>query len=78
MKCSDVGLMALRLATGATLAAHGLPKLMGGEGRQAPAWLSRLLGPNYQAGWERSCPKAFSRALGAMGVPKPELAAQAS
>ena len=78
MKRSDLGLLALRLAAGSMLAVHGLPKLMGGEGRTAPAWLSRLMGPNYQAAWERSGPVNFGKALSNMGVPMPEMAARAS
>jgi putative oxidoreductase len=78
VKRSDLGLLALRLGAGSILAAHGLPKLMGGEGRTAPAWLTRLLGPNYQAAWERSGPVNFGKSLANMGVPIPEMAARAS
>ncbi len=78
MKRSDLGLLALRLGAGSILAAHGLPKLMGGEGRTAPPWLSRLMGPNYQAGWERSGPENFGKSLSSMGLAMPEMAARAS
>ena len=78
MKRSDLGLLALRLGAGSILAAHGLPKLLGGEGRTAPTWLSRLMGPNYQAAWERSGPVNFGKSLSNMGLPMPEMAARAS
>lgn len=78
MKRSDLGLLALRLGVGSTLAAHGLPKLMGGDGRTAPPWLSRLMGPNYQGAWERSGPVNFGKTLAQMGIPMPEMAARAS
>ncbi|MHB1522988.1 MAG: DoxX family membrane protein [Candidatus Dormibacteria bacterium] len=78
MKRSDLGLLALRLGAGSILATHGLPKLIGGEGRAAPAWMSRLLGTNYQAAWERSGPVNFGKSLANMGVPLPEVAARAS
>ena len=78
MRRSDLGLLALRLTTGAVLASHGLPKLMGGPATSPPPWLSRLLGDNYPSAWEKSGPAAFAKNLGLMGVPLPELAARAS
>lgn len=78
MKSSDLGLLVLRLSTGAVLASHGLPKLFGGPEREAPQRLVRLLGPNYATSWEASGPEAFGTALGSMGVPMPKQAALAS
>lgn len=78
MRRSDLGLLALRLVAGAILTAHGLPKLLGGAERTAPAIANRLFGPNYQPAWERGGPDNFSKALGSMGVPAPTMAARAS
>ncbi|MHB1527456.1 MAG: DoxX family protein [Candidatus Dormibacteria bacterium] len=78
MRRSDLGLLALRLATGAVLASHGLPKLMGGPDTKPPSWLSHLLGGNYAPAWEKSGTKAFATNLDRMGVPMSELAARAS
>ena len=71
----DAGLLLLRVGVGTTLAAHGLPKLLGGPGRKPPELLSRVFGPNYAAGWESSGPEQFGQALKTMGVPAPELSA---
>lgn len=78
MKSSDLGLLILRLSTGAVLASHGLPKLFGGPEREAPKRLVRLLGPNYATGWKASGPEAFGKALDSIGVPMPKQAALAS
>lgn len=78
MSRSDLGVLALRLAAGSILASHGLPKLFGGPDRKPPELLSKLLGSNYVAAWQRSGPAAFARSLGSMGVPAPRLAAPAS
>ncbi len=74
----DLGLLVLRLGAGATLAAHGLPKLLGGPERKPPRWLAGLMGQNYEAAWEGSGPEQFGAALKKMGIPLPELGAQAS
>ncbi|HUY54417.1 MAG TPA: DoxX family membrane protein [Candidatus Nanopelagicaceae bacterium] len=78
MRRSDLGLLTLRLATGAVLASHGLPKLAGGPDSSPPGWLSRLLGTNYGPAWEKSGTDAFATNLDRMGVPMPGLAARAS
>ncbi len=74
----DLGLATLRLVVGTTLAAHGLPKLMGGAGRPLPAWLARAAGSNYPAAWERSGPANFAASLEKLGVPMPTAGAYAA
>lgn len=74
----SLGLLLLRVGAGLALAAHGYPKLFGGEGRQAPKWLSRLLGQNFPAAVERSGPQNFSQTLEQMEVPSPKTSAYAS
>jgi putative oxidoreductase len=73
----DLGLLLLRLVSGATLAVHGYPKLFGGPGKQPHPLLARTMGPNYPAAVERSGP-GFAAGLERMGVPYPKLAAKAS
>jgi putative oxidoreductase len=74
----DAGLLLLRVGVGTTLAAHGLPKLLGGPGRKPPELLSRAFGANYAAAWEKSGPEQFGQALETMKVPAPKLSAWAS
>ncbi|MGH7609654.1 MAG: DoxX family protein [Candidatus Dormibacteria bacterium] len=74
----DLGLLLLRIGTGCTLAAHGLPKLVGGPGREPPSWLARLMGSNYAGGWAASGPEQFAKVLERMEVPLPEVGARAS
>ena len=72
-----LGLLLLRLAAGATLAAHGYPKLFGGPGKQAHPLLLKAMGPNYPGAVERGAP-AFVAGLEKMGVPYPQVAARVS
>ena len=73
----DLGLLLLRIVAGATLFAHGYPKLFGGPGKQPHPLLAKTMGPNYPGAVERSGP-GFVVALQKMGVPIPEVAATAS
>ena len=74
----DLGLLTLRLSTGLTMAAHGYPKLFGGEGRHAPAPVEKALGPNYAPAVENMGHGAFSQTLEKLEVPAPEVSAYAS
>ncbi len=74
----DVGLLTLRLSTGLTMAAHGYPKLFGGQGRHAPAPVEKALGPNYAPAVENMGHGAFSKTLEKLEVPAPEASAYAS
>jgi len=74
----DLGLLTLRLAVGGTLAAHGLPKLVGGPERTPPAWLARIAGSNYPAAWEQGGPQSFAATLTKLGVPWPRASAYAA
>ena len=78
VRSSDLGVLGLRLVVGATLAAHGYPKLFGGPDRTPPAWLTRLLGRNFPAAVEHGGPDAFAAALERLGVARPALAARAA
>ena len=73
----SLGLLLLRLVVGATLFAHGYPKLFGGPGKQAHPLMTKTMGPNYAAAVERSGP-GFAAGLERMGVPYPQLAAKVS
>jgi putative oxidoreductase len=74
----SLGLLVLRVGGGLALASHGYPKLFGGEGKQAPAWLVRLMGKNFPATVERGGTENFSQGLDQMGVPVPTIAANLS
>ena len=74
----DLGLLTLRLSTGLTMAAHGYPKLFGGEGRRAPKPIERAMGPNYPATVQSMSHGTFSQTLEKLEVPAPEAAAYAS
>jgi putative oxidoreductase len=73
----DVGLLLLRIVAGATLAAHGYPKLFGGPGKRPHPLLARTIGPNYPTAVERGGP-GFATALETRGVPYPQHAAKVS
>lgn len=72
------GLLFLRVGTGLALATHGYPKLFGGEGKQAPQWLTRVMGKNYPGAVERGGPEKFSQGLERMEIPFPRAAAYLS
>ncbi len=78
MGIRDLGLLTLRGVAGATLAAHGLPKLRGGPGTAPPPWLARAMGSNYPPSWEASGPANFAKVLERLGVPMPTAAAYVS
>ena len=74
----SLGLLVLRVGTGLALATHGYPKLFGGEGKEAPSWLHRVMGKNFPATLERGGTSNFAKGLERMEVPMPEAAAYAS
>ncbi len=65
----------LRVGAGAALAAHGYPKLFGGEGKKAPNVVNRLYGKNFPAAVERGGPDNFSKNLERLKIPYPKTAA---
>lgn len=78
MSATSLGLLALRVVTGAALAAHGYPKLFGGEGRTPPQALTRVYGPNFPQAVAGGGHEKFTRTLESMEVPKPAVAATAA
>ena len=74
----DIGLLMIRLAAGASLIAHGYPKLFGGDGKTPPQLLTDLFGPNFPKAVQEGGPQAFAGHLRQMGVPYPELGAYLS
>ncbi|HEX5370890.1 MAG TPA: DoxX family protein [Dehalococcoidia bacterium] len=74
----DLGLLTLRLSTGLTMAAHGYPKLFGGQGRRVPKPVEKALGPNYAPAVENMSHGTFAQTLEKLEVPAPEAAAYAS
>jgi putative oxidoreductase len=75
MNTKNLGLLLLRAGAGATLMAHGYPKLFGGADKEPPAELVNVLGPNFKTAVEQGGPSAFGQVLGSMGIPQPEVAA---
>lgn len=67
----SIGMLLLRVGAGMALAAHGYPKLFGGEGKKAPDFASRIYGKNFQPAVERSGPASFSQTLERIGIPSP-------
>lgn len=78
MSATSLGLLVLRVVTGAAIASHGYPKLFGGEGKQPPQFLTRLYGPNFPAAVERGGPEKFAKTLENLEVPSPLAAAIAA
>jgi putative oxidoreductase len=78
MSATSLGLLVLRIVAGGSLAAHGYPKLFGGEGRRPPEALTRIYGPNFPQAVESGGAEKFAKGLESMGVPKPSVAATAS
>ena len=74
----DLGLLMIRVAAGASLVAHGYPKLFGGKGKTPPAFMTALLGANFPKAVEESGPQVFAGHLEKMGVPFPEMSAYVS
>ncbi len=71
----DVGLLLLRAGAGLALAAHGYPKLFGGEGKKAPDLVNSMYGKNFHAAVERGGPENFSKSLERLEIPSPKAAA---
>jgi putative oxidoreductase len=69
------GLLLLRVGTGVALATHGYPKLFGGEGKQPPRFIARVLGKNFPEAFERGGIASFSQVLEQLGTPSPKIAA---
>ncbi len=68
----SAGLLALRMATGLLFAAHGFPKLFGGNGRPVPPRAQKYLGQGFAGAMERGGPQNFAASLTRMGVPAPK------
>jgi putative oxidoreductase len=71
----DLGLLLLRLGAGATLMAHGYPKLFGGPEKEPPQPVAGALGPNFAPAVKQGGPESFAQALAQMGIPEPQVAA---
>lgn len=71
----DLGLLLLRLGAGATLMAHGYPKLFGGPEKAPPEPAAKVLGPNFEEAVQGGGPESFAQTLAQMGVPEPQVAA---
>ena len=71
----DLGLLLLRLGAGATLMAHGYPKLFGGPEKTPPEPAAAVLGPNFEEAVQQGGPESFAQTLAKMGVPEPQVAA---
>jgi putative oxidoreductase len=71
----DLGLLLLRLGAGATLMAHGYPKLFGGPEKTPSERAAKVLGPNFGPAVQQGGPESFAQALAQMGVPEPRVAA---
>lgn len=78
MSATSLGLLVVRVVAGGSLAAHGYPKLFGGEGRKPPEALTRLYGANFPAAVESGGKEKFAKGLESMGVPNAPIAAVAS
>lgn len=72
---SDLGLLAMRLVVGGVFAAHGYPKLFGGEGKQVHPTVARYLGQGFVKSVEHGSPKQFATAVERIGAPMPMLMA---
>jgi putative oxidoreductase len=71
----DLGLLLLRLGAGATLMAHGYPKLFGGPEKTPPQSAAKVLGPSFGPAVQKGGPESFAQILGQLGVPEPQVAA---
>ena len=71
----DLGLLLLRLGAGATLMAHGYPKLFGGPEKAPPGPAAKVLGPNFGEAVQSGGPESFAQVLAQLGVPEPQVAA---
>lgn len=78
MRTSDLGLLVIRVAAGATLAAHGYTKLFGGEGHAPHPTLTKIYGPNFSKAVESTGISNFTQNLEKMQIPNPKLAAYAA
>ncbi|HLL51071.1 MAG TPA: DoxX family protein [Thermomicrobiales bacterium] len=71
----DLGLLLLRLGAGATLMAHGYPKLFGGPEKDPPQPVAQALDPNFVPAVKEGGLQSFAQTLAQLGVPEPEVAA---
>jgi putative oxidoreductase len=71
----DLGLLLRRLGAGATLMAHGYPKLFGGPEKAAPEPAVKVLGPKFEEAVQTGGPESFAQTLTKLGVPDPQVAA---
>ncbi len=75
---TDMGLLLLRVCVGGALMTHGYPKLFGGPGKQPPETVTKIVGRNFPATFEKGGPEALRAGLERMGVPLPQQAALAA
>jgi putative oxidoreductase len=74
----DLGLLVIRMSTGATMMAHGYPKLFGGKPRELPETIAKTMGEEYPPTVEQGGPQNFAKTLESLEVPNPEVAAYGS
>ncbi|HVC33258.1 MAG TPA: DoxX family protein [Chloroflexota bacterium] len=67
----DLCLLGMRLIVGGIFAAHGYPKLFGGQGKEVSTEAARYLGQGFVEAVQRGSPAGFAPAVQRLGLPGP-------